>query len=275
MAFFYGRDGCIVVKRERNPREREISAIAGEDDIGPRQHDSLDGFLTEQFLEGGNISEILNNINKGINADIGQLQLNLKDSAKMRAIVNNRQPQPDLMDEIPKRKLTHASLAYLKKIGEDLGVMLKRLHDHDIIYNNSILGDHMTPGHLILTEDGVRLCDFGYATDLNYELTDTDLFNITIHENGRLETLARYTLEDERKVFIKKVADKYKGYRTMFSAILRDELKQQDVRRVYQEVARLSALYKTDFMVLSKAFKKSYSPYIAKEQQPQTDHQAV
>ena len=42
----------VVVKPTQNSREREVAQITGELGIGPKQYTSIDGFLTEQFVEG-------------------------------------------------------------------------------------------------------------------------------------------------------------------------------------------------------------------------------
>ena len=42
----------VVVKPTQNSREQEIAQIADELGIGPKQYVSIDGFLTEQFVEG-------------------------------------------------------------------------------------------------------------------------------------------------------------------------------------------------------------------------------
>lgn len=42
----------VVVKPTQNSREQEVAQIADELGIGPKQYTSIDGFLTEQFVEG-------------------------------------------------------------------------------------------------------------------------------------------------------------------------------------------------------------------------------
>ena len=42
----------VVVKPTQNSREQEVAQIANELGIGPKQYASIDGFLTEQFVEG-------------------------------------------------------------------------------------------------------------------------------------------------------------------------------------------------------------------------------
>ena len=42
----------VVVKPTQNSREQEVAQIADELEIGPKQYTSIDGFLTEQFVEG-------------------------------------------------------------------------------------------------------------------------------------------------------------------------------------------------------------------------------
>ena len=43
-------DGGLVVKPTQSRREGEIAHIAGELGVGPRQHLSLPGFITEEFV---------------------------------------------------------------------------------------------------------------------------------------------------------------------------------------------------------------------------------
>lgn len=42
----------VAIKPLQNSRENEIAKIAGDLGIGPKQFDTLDGFLTEEFIEG-------------------------------------------------------------------------------------------------------------------------------------------------------------------------------------------------------------------------------
>ena len=42
----------VVVKPTQNSREQEVAQIADELGVGPKQYTSIDGFLTEQFVEG-------------------------------------------------------------------------------------------------------------------------------------------------------------------------------------------------------------------------------
>ena len=48
----------VVVKPVQNSREPEVARIADELHVGPRQHASLDGFLTEEFVEGDLFSRL-------------------------------------------------------------------------------------------------------------------------------------------------------------------------------------------------------------------------
>ncbi len=48
----------IVIKPFQNSREHEIAQIADELEIGPKQYPSLEGFLTEQFVEGDLFSKL-------------------------------------------------------------------------------------------------------------------------------------------------------------------------------------------------------------------------
>jgi len=48
----------VVVKPTQNSREQEVAQIADELGIGPKQYVSLDGFLTEQFVEGKPFSRL-------------------------------------------------------------------------------------------------------------------------------------------------------------------------------------------------------------------------
>ena len=42
----------LVIKPVESPRESEIARLAGDLGVGPRQYESLDGFLTEDFISG-------------------------------------------------------------------------------------------------------------------------------------------------------------------------------------------------------------------------------
>ena len=46
------QDRSIVIKPWQNSREDQISSIAGEMEVGPRQLESLPGYLTEEFVPG-------------------------------------------------------------------------------------------------------------------------------------------------------------------------------------------------------------------------------
>ena len=48
----------IVIKPMQNSRENEVAGIAAELEVGPRQYRTLDGFLTEQFVEGDLFSRL-------------------------------------------------------------------------------------------------------------------------------------------------------------------------------------------------------------------------
>jgi len=48
----------VVIKPIQNSREPEIAQIADELGVGPKQYASLDGFLTEEFIEGDLFSEL-------------------------------------------------------------------------------------------------------------------------------------------------------------------------------------------------------------------------
>lgn len=48
----------VVIKPTQNSREHEVAQIADELGIGPKQYQSLDGFLTEQFVEGNLFSTL-------------------------------------------------------------------------------------------------------------------------------------------------------------------------------------------------------------------------
>jgi len=49
----------VVVKPTQNSREQEVAQIADELGIGPKQYTSIDGFLTEQFVEGDLFSKLI------------------------------------------------------------------------------------------------------------------------------------------------------------------------------------------------------------------------
>ncbi len=48
----------IVIKPLQNSREHEVAQIAADLGVGPMQYQTLDGFLTEQFVEGGLFSSL-------------------------------------------------------------------------------------------------------------------------------------------------------------------------------------------------------------------------
>jgi len=48
----------IVIKPLQTKREREIALIAAELEVGPVQYESLDGFLTEKFIDGALFSDL-------------------------------------------------------------------------------------------------------------------------------------------------------------------------------------------------------------------------
>ena len=48
----------VVVKPTQNSREQEVAQIADELGVGPKQYESIDGFLTEQFVEGESFSRL-------------------------------------------------------------------------------------------------------------------------------------------------------------------------------------------------------------------------
>lgn len=48
----------VVIKPLQNSREHEVAKIADEWGVGPKQYTTLDGFLTEQFIEGDLFSKL-------------------------------------------------------------------------------------------------------------------------------------------------------------------------------------------------------------------------
>lgn len=48
----------VVIKPCQSPGEDEIARIAGDLGLGPRQHPSVDGFLTEEFVHGAFLTEL-------------------------------------------------------------------------------------------------------------------------------------------------------------------------------------------------------------------------
>ena len=52
------QDRSIVIKPWQNSREDQISSIAGEMEVGPRQLESLPGYLTEEFVPGMFFTEL-------------------------------------------------------------------------------------------------------------------------------------------------------------------------------------------------------------------------
>ena len=48
----------VIIKPTQNSREQEVAQIADELGVGPKQYVSLDGFLTEEFIEGDLFSKL-------------------------------------------------------------------------------------------------------------------------------------------------------------------------------------------------------------------------
>ena len=125
----------LVIKPLQNSREPEIAAIAGELGIGPSQHPSLPGYLSEDFAPGVFFTS-LPAINKNAES--------------------------------------------IEGIGQSLGLMLRRLHDAGIYYNDATLCDPEGRSHLIVAEDGgVKLIDFGVSLllDRHPDLTPEEVRN--------------------------------------------------------------------------------------------------
>ena len=60
IAIISSEDRKIVIKPAQTPNSREeaIARIADEEGVGPKQYPTLDGFLTEQFIEGVSFAKI-------------------------------------------------------------------------------------------------------------------------------------------------------------------------------------------------------------------------
>ena len=123
---------AIVIKPFQNTREAEIARVAAEVNVGPAQLPSLPGYLTERFAEGVFFT------------DLPQ---------------ERRDPS------------TSSGQATLRAVGLSLGVMLRRLHDAGVYYNDATLADPEGRSHLIIAPvspepvEG-RLCtliDFGVS----------------------------------------------------------------------------------------------------------------
>ena len=123
---------AIVIKPFQNTREDEIAAVAAGVNVGPAQLPSLPGYLTERFAEGVFFTDL----------------------------------PPERRDPS-----TSSGQATLRAVGLSLGVMLRRLHDAGVYYNDATLADPEGRSHLIIAPvspepvEG-RLCtliDFGVS----------------------------------------------------------------------------------------------------------------
>ena len=58
VAIINGKSAGVVIKPCQSSREAEIAAIAGELGVGPRQLPTIDGFITEEFVDGRFLTDL-------------------------------------------------------------------------------------------------------------------------------------------------------------------------------------------------------------------------
>ena len=58
VAIINGESAGVVIKPCQSSREAEIAAIAGELGVGPRQLPTIDGFITEEFVDGRFLTDL-------------------------------------------------------------------------------------------------------------------------------------------------------------------------------------------------------------------------
>ena len=58
VAIINGKSAGVVIKPCQSSREAEIAAIAGELGVGPRQLPTIDGFISEQFVDGRFLTDL-------------------------------------------------------------------------------------------------------------------------------------------------------------------------------------------------------------------------
>ena len=58
VAIIAGEDATVVIKPCQSSREAEIAGIAGELGVGPGQLETLDGFITEEFVDGAFLTDL-------------------------------------------------------------------------------------------------------------------------------------------------------------------------------------------------------------------------
>ena len=65
-------DKDVIIKPVQSPDDHKIATYAGEHDIGPIQHPTIDGFLTEEFLPGELFANISHRLDDNTAATIGK-----------------------------------------------------------------------------------------------------------------------------------------------------------------------------------------------------------
>lgn len=58
VAIVSGPASTVVIKPCQSRREAEIAAIAGQLEVGPRQLETIDGFITEEFIDGPFLTDL-------------------------------------------------------------------------------------------------------------------------------------------------------------------------------------------------------------------------
>ena len=148
----------IVIKPCQNSREPKVAKIAAELGVGPHQLPSLDGFLTEEMIEGIFFSKFLD---------------------------------------------SDADTIYT--IGRRMGTILSKLHQQNILYNDTTLTDNFGRSHLFV-RDGQPDILFDYGVTLLFDhdtLTDEEAFNLARtlpHNNMMLEFSGGKNLDLNNKI---------------------------------------------------------------------------
>jgi hypothetical protein len=101
--------------------EPKIAEFAGSINLGPKQYQTLKGYIKEEFLEGYSFPKL------------------------------------------PPEKITKDNIY---KYGLELGAGMRKMHENDFCYNDTMITDDFGKSHIIITENGLRLIDYGAAISL-------------------------------------------------------------------------------------------------------------
>lgn len=70
---------------------------------------------------------------------------------------------------------------YMQKLGREIGTLVKKLHEKNIVINDQLLRDDFGKSHTIISENReVHFIDFGAAVDVSHfpELSNTEIFSL-------------------------------------------------------------------------------------------------